>query len=135
MTHTRIEVLRGLTVLGLFAAVLAALVAGSGTASAATSAPASVTNCGTVTCSDYASREETRQMLALINSPDGPQKLLSSTACLLAGGSKSSVCKVAKAAIKFGVFMTKRILNDAVSRNACYKTTYEKHTGAQVNMS
>lgn len=116
----------------MIALAAAGLTAGTASADEAVppSEPTIVTNCGTWTCSDYVSREGTRQMLDLLNSDQNPADVLSSTACTLGGGKRSPVCKVAKVAIAFGEAMTRRTLEDAVSRNACFKTTYVKHTGA-----
>jgi hypothetical protein len=104
-----------------------------GAAEASAAEPGVVTNCGTVTCSDYVSREGTRQMLDLLNSSDNPTALLSSTACAIGGGTKSPVCRVTKVAIRFGEAMTRRTLEDAVGNHppngACFKTTYLKRTG------
>ena len=68
-----------------------------------------------------------------MNSSDNPTAVFSDTACVLGGGSKSPVCKVAQTAIKFGEVMTRRTLEDAVNNHppngACFKTTYVKKTG------
>ena len=120
--------------------VAAAVAAGPVTsAQASVGQPGVTTNCGAITCSDYASREGTRQMLDLLNSPDSPAKLLSSTACTLGGGRLSPVCRFAKAAIRFGVAATRRTLEDAVHHHppngACFKTTYIRKTGIPTYVS
>jgi len=114
-------------------ATTALMVGVLGGAQASAAEPGVTTNCGTITCSDYVSREGTRQMLDLMNSSDNPTELLSDTACTLGGGSRSPVCKVARVAITFGEAMTRRTLEEAVNNHppngACFKTTYVKRTG------
>jgi hypothetical protein len=124
------------------AAVLAgvAIVLGFGVVGTAQAAePGITTNCGRITCSDYVSREGTRQMLDMMNSPDNPTKVLSNTACALGGGRVSPVCKLAKVAIKFGEAMTRRTLESAVNDHgaagACFKITYVRGTDVPTYVS